>query len=79
MENNLNLNFQPIIDLLGFIQGVTLGILLVIINKRKYRSTFFLGLFLIFYSLQLIIFIFDNPNSFLFSPIYFFYPSIPLG
>ncbi len=74
MEGNLNLNFQPIIDLFGFIQGVTLGILLVIINKRKYRSTFFLGLFLIFYSLQLIVFIFDNPNSFIFSPNLFLLP-----
>ncbi len=74
MDNNLNFNFQSILDFIGFIQGITLGILLVLINKRKYRSTFFLGLFLIFFSLQLIIFVLDNPNSFLFNPNLFLLP-----
>lgn len=48
MKDNLNLGLQPLLDLIGFIQGITLGIILVIINKHKYRSTFFLGLFLVF-------------------------------
>lgn len=74
MENNLSLGLQAILDLIGFIQGITLGILLVIINKNKYRSTFFLGLFLVFYALQLTIFVFDNPNSLIFNPNLFLLP-----
>lgn len=74
MENNLNFDLQPILDFIGFIQGITLGILLVIINKHKYRSTFFLGLFLVFFSLKLIIFVFDNPNSLIFNPNLFLLP-----
>ncbi len=54
---NLTYNLQVLLDMVGLIQGTTLGILLVILNKRKYRSTFFLGLFLIFLSLKLITFI----------------------
>ncbi len=53
----LNYNFQSFLDTLGLIQGTTLGILLIVLNKRKYRSTFFLGLFLVFLSLKLISFI----------------------
>ncbi len=54
---NLNYNFQSFLDTLGLVQGTTLGILLIILNKRKYRSTFFLGLFLLFFSLKLVSFI----------------------
>jgi AraC-like DNA-binding protein len=44
-------------DILGLIQGITLGILLLILNYRHYRSTFFLGLFLLLFSLKLAVFI----------------------
>ena len=74
MKNNLDFNFQVLIDAIGLVQGVTLGVLLIILNRRRYRSSFFLGLFLVFYSLQLIIFIFDNPNSLLFNPNLFLLP-----
>ncbi len=53
MLNNLNFNFQILLDAIGLVQGVTLGILLMFMNKRKYKSTFFLGVFLLLYSLEL--------------------------
>ena len=49
----LNLNFQIILDLIGLVQGVVLGVLLLILNKRNYRSSFFLGFFLLCFSLEL--------------------------
>jgi len=56
-----DINFQVLLDSVGFIQGATLGILLMILNRRKFRSSFFLGLFLLFFSLELAFFIFINP------------------
>lgn len=47
------LNIQVILDSIGFVQGATLGILLIILNKRKFKSTFFVGLFLLLFSLEL--------------------------
>lgn len=48
-----NFNTQVFLDLIGLIQGVTVGIVLIVLNKHKYRSTFFVGLFLILFSLEL--------------------------
>lgn len=59
---NLNYNFQSLLDIIGLVQGTTLGILLIVLNKRKYRSTFFLGLFLLFLSLKLVAFISKGLN-----------------
>ena len=56
----INYNLQSILDILGLIQGITLGILLLIFNYRHFRSTYFLGLFLVLFSLKLTIFI---PNG----------------
>ncbi len=53
----LNLNFQSALDLLGLIQGLSLGILLLILNHRHFRSTYWLGLYLVLFSLKLLIFI----------------------
>ena len=53
MLDNLNFNFQILLDAIGLVQGVTLGILLMFMNKRKYKSTFFLGIFLFLYALEL--------------------------
>ena len=53
MIDNLNFNFQIILDAIGLVQGVTLGILLIFMTKSKYRSTFFLGIFLLLYALEL--------------------------
>lgn len=60
MLANLNFNLQVLLDSIGLVQGVTLGILLIVLNKRKYRSTFFLGLFLLFFSLELATWISTN-------------------
>jgi AraC-like DNA-binding protein len=54
---DLNYNFQAILDILGLVQGITLGILLLILNYKDFRSTYFLGLFLVLFSLKLAIFI----------------------
>ena len=48
-----NINAQVFLDLIGLIQGVAVGVVLIVLNKRKYRSTFFVGLFLILFSLEL--------------------------
>ena len=57
---DLNYNLQSILDILGLLQGITLGILLLILNYKHFRSTYFLGLFLVLFSLKLTIFI---PNG----------------
>lgn len=54
---DLNLNFQSALDLLGLFQGLTLGILMLILNFRHFRSTYWLGLYLVLFSLKLLIFI----------------------
>ncbi|WP_394750426.1 helix-turn-helix domain-containing protein [Spongiimicrobium salis] len=48
----LNYNFISLLDTVGVVQGMTLGTLLIILNKRKYKSTFFLGVLLILFALQ---------------------------
>jgi AraC-like DNA-binding protein len=53
MLSELNINFQILLDSIGLIQGVTIGILLMVMGLRKYRRTFYLGLFLLFFSLEL--------------------------
>ncbi|GGD43772.1 helix-turn-helix domain-containing protein [Muriicola marianensis] len=53
MFTDLDINFQILLDAIGLIQGVTIGILLMVMGLRKYRRTFYLGLFLLFYSLEL--------------------------
>lgn len=49
----MKIDFQILLDSIGFIQGTFLGILLLVLNKKNYKSTFFLGLFLLFFSLKL--------------------------
>ena len=61
MENNLDFNFQVLLDAIGLLQGATLGILLIILNRRQNRSTFFLGIYLLFFSLELGVFISMDP------------------
>lgn len=50
----LNYNFYALIETVGFVQAITLGSLLIILNKNKYKSTFFLGLFLVLFGLETI-------------------------
>ena len=54
---NFSYNLQSILDILGLVQGITLGFLLLFLNYRHFRSTYFLGLFLLLFSLKLLIFI----------------------
>ncbi len=54
---DLTFNFQSALDILALIQGVTLGLLLLILNYRHFRSTYWLGIYLILFSLKLLIFI----------------------
>jgi AraC-like DNA-binding protein len=71
---NYHINFQVLLDAIGLVQGTTLGILLLVLNRRKYRSTFFLGLFLIFYSLELATWISVNTQIAIDSPKFFLLP-----
>lgn len=50
-------DFQIFLDALTLLQGVVLGLILMILNKKNYKSSFFLGLFVFFFSLKLIHFI----------------------
>lgn len=59
----LNYNFQALLDTIGLFQGLALGTILLLVNRKKYRSTFFLGLFLIVFSLKLIPFISLSLNA----------------
>ncbi len=54
---DINFTLQSILDILGLIQGITLGMLLLVLNYKHFRSTFFLGLFLFLFSLKLVNFI----------------------
>lgn len=53
----LTYNVFSFFDTIGLLQGVALGLLLVVLNKKKYKSTFYLGLFLMLYSVRLLLFI----------------------
>ena len=50
-------DFQIFLDVMGLVQGLILGISLMVLSKNKNRSSFFLGLFVLFFSLELIHFI----------------------
>jgi AraC-like DNA-binding protein len=52
-----NINLQSILDIIGFVQGIVLGIILLILNAKSSKSSFFLGLFLFAFSLKLAYFI----------------------
>jgi len=62
MEYNLDFNFQVLLDILGLIQGMTLGILLLVLNSKRFRRTYYLGLFLFLFSLKLLNFIPEGLN-----------------
>lgn len=47
----LDYNIFSILHLVSLVQGIFLGALLIFLNQRKYRSTFFLGLLIILFSL----------------------------
>ena len=47
-------DFQIFLDSMGFAQGIILGILLLILSNKKRKSTFYLGLFVMFFALELV-------------------------
>jgi AraC-like DNA-binding protein len=53
-------DFQIFLDVIALAQGVILGILLMILSKKPHKSSFFLGLFILFFSLKLVRFIGRN-------------------
>lgn len=60
MTEKLYFDFQILLDSIGLILGVTIGIILIVMGIRKFRSTFYLGLFLVFYALELAVWISIN-------------------
>lgn len=61
---NLEFNFTSILDTAGVLQGLLLGILLLILNWVRRKKTFYLGVFLILYALQRIPHILAEVNAF---------------
>ena len=80
---NINYNITSLIDFLGLVQGLFLGFLLIIENKKN-RPSLLLGLFLVTYSFELLeviledLGLIDQHPSLLFLPINFFYLVFPL-
>lgn len=74
MLEHLNINFQVLLDSIGLVQGVTMAILLMALSIRKYRSTFYLGFFLLFYSLELATWISVNTQVSRYYPEFFLLP-----
>ncbi|WP_025666241.1 helix-turn-helix domain-containing protein [Aquimarina megaterium] len=66
----INYNVVSLIDTLGLIQGVILGLLLIIINRKRDKSTLFLGLFIIVYALNLLPAILEDLNITTYYPRY---------
>lgn len=52
---DLNLDIITLISLLGFFQGMILGVLLLFLNKQKNKSIFYISLFVICYALGCLI------------------------
>jgi len=66
----LDYNIFSVLHLVSFLQGIFLGILLIFLNKRKYRSTFFLGLLVLLFSLAKV------HDTFLHLNVFEFYPEL---
>ena len=49
-EVHLEYTYQTIVDILGMVQGTILGVLLLVVHRNNYKSTFFLGVFLLLFS-----------------------------
>ncbi len=53
----INYNLQSFLDILALVQGFTLGCLLLILNFNQSRGSHWLGIYLLLFSLKLIVFI----------------------
>lgn len=80
---NINYTITSLVDILGLVQGLFLGVYLMIENKKN-KPTLLLGAFLIAFSFELLETILDDTNmldmypSLLFLPINFHYLVMPL-
>ena len=80
---DINYNVVSIIDILGFVQGILFGILLILGN-RKSRPSWLLGVFLITYSIEVGESILNDTNilqqkpELLFLPLNFYFLSLPV-
>ncbi len=68
----LDYNLYALFETVGFIQAITLGALLIFLNKNKYKSTLFLGIFLILFGLETVPIVLDSLN------VYPLYPTLYL-
>ncbi|WP_298520435.1 helix-turn-helix transcriptional regulator [uncultured Kordia sp.] len=81
--DNINYTITSLVDILGLVQGLFLGVYLMIENKKN-RPTLLLGAFLIAFSFELLDTIIDDTNliehypSLLFLPVNFHYLTMPL-
>ncbi len=81
--DKINYTITSLVDFLGLVQGLFLGVYLMIENKKN-RPTLLLGAFLIAFSFELLETILDDSNiidqypSLLFLPINFYYLTMPL-
>ncbi|MEP0262921.1 helix-turn-helix domain-containing protein [Dokdonia sp.] len=79
----IHYNITSLIDILGLVQGLFLGAILILESKKQ-RPTLFLGLFLLAYSFELLNTVLEDLNilnlrpGFLFLPIDFLYVTMPL-
>ncbi len=79
----IHYNITSLIDILGLVQGLFLGAILILESKKK-KPTLFLGLFLLTYSFELLNAVLEDLNildlhpRLLFLPINFLYLIIPL-
>lgn len=60
----LNYNLFALFETVGAVQALTLGMLLIVLNKRQYKSTWFLGLFLIFFALGTVPHVLESLNAY---------------
>ncbi|WP_299835254.1 helix-turn-helix domain-containing protein [uncultured Tenacibaculum sp.] len=80
---DINYNITSLIDILGLVQGIFLGLILLL-DSKKVKPKLFLGLFLMTYSFELLnailrdLNIFDLKPWLLFLPFNFYYLTIPL-
>jgi len=64
----LDYNIFSVLHLVSFMQGIFLGMLLIFLSRRKYRSTFFLGLLVLLFALAKVHFTLLQLNVFEFYP-----------
>ncbi|WP_373517722.1 helix-turn-helix domain-containing protein [Pricia sp.] len=64
----LDYNLYALFETVGIVQAITLGALLIFLNKNKYKSTLFVGIFLILFGLETIPIVLNSLNAYLLYP-----------